>query len=152
LIVATACVALSIPGAASAGNRVHVASSDQGTAVVGPKLTVLFPNDADIKHFNDISANGAHVYLNSNTDLVNDGGATEASQPWDVVPYTATRIVNPVQPNFIGLPQVSPDGRSEVVYSGNELTGVSDPGNFELYLIKDGVAHLGAGSPTTARG
>jgi Tol biopolymer transport system component len=150
LIVATACVALMIPGAASAGNRVHVASSDQGTAVVGPKLTVLYPNDADIKHFNDISANGAHVYLNSNTDLVNDGGAVEASQPWDVIPYTATRIV-PVQPDFVGLFQASPDGRSFVVLTGDDLTGVVEGGPQDLYLIHDGVAKLAsAGTSTTS--
>ncbi|HEY7970486.1 MAG TPA: hypothetical protein VID95_10865, partial [Candidatus Limnocylindrales bacterium] len=151
MIVAAACVALAVPGTVSAGNRVHVASSDQGTAGVGPKLTVLYPNDADIKHFNDISANGAHVYLNSNTDLVNDGGAVEASQPWDVIPYTASRIVSPVQPNFIGLYQASPDGHSFVVLSANDLTGQAEAGPSDVYLIHNGVAKLAsAGTPTTS--
>ncbi len=142
LIVAVACVALTIPGTAAARSQtVHQEAAPASNVVAAPKLTVLYPNDADVKYFADMSANGAHLYLGSATDLVNDGGATESSQPWDVIPYTATRIFSPVQPGFIGLTHVSPDGRSSIVYTANELTGTTDPGS-DLYLIKDGVTKL----------
>ena len=142
LIVAVACVALTIPGTVAARSQsVHQEGAPETNAAGDPKSTVLYPNDTDVKYFADMSANGAHVYLGSATDLVNDGGAFESSQPWDVIPYTATRIFSPVQPGFIGLTHVSPDGRSSVVYTANELTGVTDPG-YDLYLIHDGVTKL----------
>ena len=102
LIVATACVALTIPGAVAAKSQPSPAEvpAPAANVVSTPKLTVLYPTDADVKFFNDISANGAHIYLDSATDLVNDGGASESSQPWDVIPYTASRIVRPVQPGL----------------------------------------------------
>ncbi len=88
LIAAVACVALTIPGTVAARSEsVHQQAAPASNVVAVPKLTVLYPNDADVKYFAAMSPNGAHVYLGSATDLVNDGGATESSQPWDVIPY-----------------------------------------------------------------
>ena len=149
LVVAAACVALMMPATVAAtSHAVRQQTAPASNAPGVPKLTVLYPNDADVKYFAAMSANGAHVYLGSATDLVNGGAADESSQPWDVIPYTATRVFSPEQPGFIGLSHVSPDGRSFIVYSSNDLSGVSDPGTYDLFLIHDGVAKLA--SPGTA--
>ena len=143
LVVAALCVSLVMPGAVAAtAQPVRQEAVPASNATGTPKLTVLYPSHADVKYFAEMSANGAHIYLGSATDLVKGGGATESSQPWDVIPYTATQIFSPVQPGFIGLSHVSPDGRSSIVYSSNNLSGISDPGTYDLFLIHNGVAKL----------
>ena len=135
------CLAVALPATALAHAQ-PVARDATVTANVvppTPRLQVLYPDITTL--FNQITPDGGHVYLDSPTDLVTPTNPVEAHQPWDVVAGVAKRIVPP-QSHFTGLALVSPDGRSQVVYAGDPLTAVDDPGTFDLYIVHDGVPKL----------
>src|SRR4051794_38463134 len=136
------CLALALPASAAAAQSGPTPAGPRmslNAAPPTPRLTVLYPDITTL--FNQITPDGAHIYVDSHTNLAAPAGEVESSQPWDVIANTPRRIV-PHQQDFVGLAKGSPDGRSQIVWSWDPLTAVDDPGTFDLFLIHNGAAEL----------
>ncbi len=141
-------LSLALPASAAATpGPIRQTSQVSTDAAVGSQLSVMYPTVTTL--FNQMTPDGNHIYLDSPTDP-NHPGVMTSHAPWDVSGGHATRVV-PLQQNFVGLALVSPDNRSKVVAAIDPLTSVDDPGNYDLYLVRDGVVKLAsAGTPSSS--
>jgi hypothetical protein len=132
-------LSLALPASAAATpGPIRQASQVSMDAATGSQLSVMYPTVTTL--FNQMTPDGNHIYLDSPTDL-NHPGVITSHAPWDVSGGSASRIV-PLQQNFVGFALVTPDNRTRVIWAGDPLTGVDDPGMFDLYVVHDGVPKL----------